>query len=78
METDTQHEEIIEQLKILNKAVRKQNAVSHILMTGVLYGLGAFLGSAVIATILFGLLAPYVGHITWVRESYERGSTAPH
>lgn len=75
---EKQRDEIIEQLHVLNALVRKQNSVRHIFMTGVIYGLGAFLGSAIIATILFGIFAPYLAHFDWVRSAFERGSTSVH
>lgn len=71
---ENQHGVMIDELKALNASVRRQNAVWHIFMTGVIYGLGFFIGSAILATIVFGLLAPEIGKIEWVRETFERGN----
>ncbi len=76
MEIEEQRDKIIEQLEKLNGAMTKQNSVKHIFMTGIIYGIGLFIGSAVIATIAFGVLSPWVGKIDWVRDNYERGSSA--
>lgn len=40
---------------------------------GIVYGVGFFVGSAVIATIAFGILGPWVGQIPWVRNAFETG-----
>ena len=76
MEMEDQRDKIIEQLEKLNVAMSKQNSVRHIFMTGIIYGVGLFIGSAVIATIAFGVLSPWVGKIDWVKENYERGTSA--
>ncbi len=73
-EMEEQRDKIIEQLELLNAKMAKQNSFKHILMTGIIYGLGVFIGSAVLATIAFGLLRPWFGQIDWIKDSYERGA----
>lgn len=73
-ELGEQRDKIIEQLELLNAKMAKQNSFKHILMTGIIYGLGVFIGSAVLATIAFGLFSPWFGQIEWVKDSYERGA----
>jgi hypothetical protein len=74
MSLEEQREEIIVQLEQLNAAVKTQNSIRHIFMTGVIYGVGFFLGSAVIATIAFGIFAPWIGQIGWIRDNFTRGA----
>jgi hypothetical protein len=37
------------------------------------YGIGFFIGSAIIATIIIGFLSPWIVQIDWVRDSFVRG-----
>lgn len=78
MELPDQRDEIIDQLHLLNKAVQRQNSVWHIFMTGIIYGVGLFFGSAIIATIIFGLFAPYLAEVEWIRAPFERGASVGH
>jgi hypothetical protein len=75
MELDEQRDKITEELKLLNEKMSTQNSVRHIFFTGVIYGIGFFIGSAIIATIAFGTLSPWVGKIDWVRDNFERGAS---
>lgn len=43
------------------------------LLSGIVYGVGFFIGSAVIATIALGLFGPWVGQIPWVRDAFVTG-----
>jgi hypothetical protein len=74
MENDTQ-EQILFELKQLNEKTAKHNSFRGTFMTGVIYGIGFFVGSAILATILLGILSPWIGEIDWVRENYERGTS---
>ncbi len=74
MITEDQREEIITELQGLNKKVARQNSVPFIFFAGMIYGVGFFLGSAILATILFGIFAPYVGEIDWIRDTFLRGA----
>ena len=68
-------DEVIVQLELLNKKVAEQNTVRRIFVTGIIYGIGFFIGSAIIATIAFGVLSPWFGKIDWVRDNFERGAS---
>lgn len=74
IEIEEQRDKIIEQLELLNVKLAKQNSIKHIFITGIMYGFGVFLGSAVLATIAFGVLSPWFGQIDWVKDNYERGA----
>lgn len=75
METDNQRDKIIEQLEALNVKLAKQISIKNILFTGVIYGIGFFIGSAIIATIVLGMLGPVFGKIEWVKTNYETGTS---
>lgn len=75
MELDNQRDKIIEQLEALNVKLAKQISIKNILFTGVIYGIGFFIGSAIIATIVLGMLGPVFGKIEWVRTNYEAGTS---
>lgn len=75
MDTEEQRDKIIEQLQSLNTQMSEQASVKHTFMKGIIYGVGFFIGSAVIATIAFGILSPWVGKIEWIRDNFERGAT---
>ena len=73
MEEDIKHSQIIEQLEKLNAQVARQNSIRRVFAVGVVYGIGFFVGSAVIATIALGIFGPYFGQIPWVRNAFETG-----
>lgn len=73
-ETKDVQEKILEQLVKLNEKTLKNNSIRSIFYTGVIYGVGFFIGSAILATIALGILGPWIGEIDWVRENFERGS----
>lgn len=75
MELDNQRDKIIEQLEALNVKLAKQISIKNILFTGVIYGIGFFIGSAIIATIALGILGPMFGKIEWVKTNYETGTS---
>jgi hypothetical protein len=75
MNIEEQNDEIIKELKILNSSIHKQNSKMHIINTGVIYGVGFFIGSAIIATIALGFLGPIAGKISWVKEYFEIGTS---
>ena len=66
---------VIQELKALNEKLARQGSIKKIFFTGVIYGIGFFVGSAIIATILLGFFGPWVGKNEWVGENYERGSS---
>lgn len=75
MEIDNQRDKIIEQLEALNVKLEKQISIKNILFTGVIYGIGFFVGSAIIATIVLGMFGPVFGKIKWVKTNYETGTS---
>lgn len=75
METEEQKNEVIEQLKLLNTKIEMQDSVRHVLTRGIIYGIGFFIGSVIIATISLGVLSPWLGKIDWVRDNFERGAS---
>lgn len=75
MEIENQRDKIIEQLEALNVKLAKQISIKNILFTGVIYGIGFFIGSAIIATIVLGMLGPVFGKIEWVKTNYETGTS---
>lgn len=75
MELDNQRDKILEQLQALNAKLGKQLAVKQIFLTGIIYGVGFFIGSAIIATIALGIFGPIVGKISWVQDNFNRGAS---
>ncbi len=75
MDTEEQKDKIIEQLELLNKKMTQQNSVRHNFMKGIIYGVGFFIGSVVIATILLGILSPWFGKIDFVRDNFVKGTS---
>lgn len=73
MEESIKHNQIIEQLERLNAQVSRQNSIRRVFCVGVIYGIGFFVGSAIIATIALGIFGPYFGQIPWVRNAFETG-----
>ncbi len=75
MDLENQRDKIIEQLEILNIKIDRQNSIRHILKTGIIYGIGFFIGSAILATIALGVFGPIFGKIEWVRTNFETGTS---
>ncbi len=75
MTTEEEQNKIVEQLEMLNQKMEQQNSIGYIFSRGIIYGIGFFIGSAVIATIAFGVLSPWVGQIQWVKDNFERGAS---
>lgn len=75
MDNEKQMGAVIEQLELVNARLEKQLSLKRMFVTGVVYGLGFFLGSAILATIALGVLGPLFGQITWVKDSYAAGSS---
>ncbi len=73
MDIENKQDKIIEQLEILNARMDRQNSVRQILKMGVIYGIGFFIGSAILATIALGVFGPMFGEIDWVRDNFEAG-----
>lgn len=78
MALEDQRDTIIEQLEVLNKKVARQNSIGFIFMTGVIYGIGFVVGSAILATIALGILLPYTSNVPWIQSTFERGAAIMH
>ena len=79
METSEEpKDKVIEQLEILNARMERQSKVGRIFFTGIVYGVGFFIGSAIIATIALGIFGPIFGEVGWVEEKFKRGSEILH
>ncbi len=74
-EYENKQMEILDQLKLLNKKLAKQNSLRFIFRTGIVYGVGFFIGSAILATIALGVLGPLFGQIDWIAEYYQKGES---
>jgi hypothetical protein len=72
-ELEKQRGEIIQNLEILNAQVKKQNSILHTFIVGIVYGIGFLIGSAILATIVLGILGPIVVQIPGVRQAFEMG-----
>lgn len=70
-EIHEQRDQIIEQLEGLNEKMRVQNSVRHTFVRGVIYGVGVFIGSAIVATIIFSILRSLVGDTGWVHDIFQ-------
>lgn len=75
MDTNEQYGKVIAQLELLNEKLEKQSKPSRIFATGIVYGIGFFIGSAILATIALGMLGPIFGKIQWVKTNYETGTS---
>ena len=70
---DSQQDKIVEHLDVLNRQVARQNSIPRMFLVGIVYGIGFFVGSAIIATIALGILGPWFAEIPWVRNAFEAG-----
>ena len=75
MDNEPQDNKLIAQLQQLNDKMEHQGMMRYQLRDGILKGIGFFMGSAIIATILLGILGPVFGDIEWVRDTYEVGES---
>ena len=73
MEGEQERDKIIEQLEALNKKIGRQLSARHVFTMGIIYGVGFFVGSAILATIVLGILGPIFGKVSWVKDTYEKG-----
>ncbi len=73
MSLEEQRDKIIENLELLNRQVARQNSFARMLVVGIVYGIGFFIGSAIIATIALGILGPWFAQIPWIRAAFETG-----
>ena len=69
-----QRDEVITQLEQANIHLAQQNALSHIFFTGIIQGIGFFIGSAIIATVALGIFGPLLAKIPFVHDLFQAGS----
>ena len=74
MKTKNTDSKILQQLELLNQKIEEQKSFKRVFSTGIIYGIGFFVGSAIIATISLGILGPWIGKIDIVKEYYEQGT----
>ena len=74
MTLEEQRDKIIQELETLNAKVARQNSVGFIFMTGIIYGVGFVVGSAILATLTLGFLLPLFSDIPWIRDTFMRGA----
>ena len=74
MAIEDQHEKIIQHLDLLNRQVALQNSLSRMFVIGIVYGIGFFVGSAIIATIALGVFGPWFAEIPWVHSTFQAGA----
>jgi hypothetical protein len=65
--------EVVRHLEAIYTQLAKQNSFSHMFLVGIIYGVGFFVGSAVLATIAFGILAPWFAEVPWIRDAFLTG-----
>ncbi len=75
MAIEDQHEKIIQHLDLLNRQVARQNSLGRMFVVGIIYGIGFFVGSAILATVALGVLGPWFAKISWIRSAFETGGT---
>jgi hypothetical protein len=73
-EIHDQREQIITELEELNDELHAQNSKRQTLLRGIMYGIGIFIGSAIIATAILGIISPWLGEVGWIRDLFQRGS----
>lgn len=74
MNLEEQRDKIIEELEKLNDKVERQLSFGRMFYVGIIYGIGFFIGSAILATVALGILAPVFGEIDLVRDIFTRGN----
>ncbi len=71
---ENQSDKIVEHLDLLNRQIARQNSLGRMFVVGIFYGIGFFVGSAIIATIALGVLGPWFAKISWVRSAFDAGA----
>lgn len=69
-----QQEQIIAHLETLNRQIARQNSFARMFVVGIVYGIGFFIGSAIIATIALGIFGPWLARIPWIHDTFVTGS----
>lgn len=74
MSEENEHE-IKSLLEKINQELVLQNSFRRMFFIGVVYGIGFFAGSAVIATIALGYFGPWFAQIPWIRDAFVTGAS---
>jgi hypothetical protein len=74
MNEDTQRDMILVELAKLNHNVERQLSVGRMFFVGIIYGIGFFVGSAIIATLALGILTPIFGKIPFIHDIFTQGN----
>lgn len=72
---DEQQEQIIRHLETLNYQIARQNSFARMFVVGIVYGVGFFVGSAIIATIALGVFGPWLAQIPWIHDTFVVGKS---
>lgn len=72
---DEQYQGLLAQLEAIQRELRHDHALLRLFARGVVYGIGFFLGSVIIATILLGIFGPWVAEIGWIRNAFVTGAS---
>ena len=78
MPLGSERDRLIENLELLNIQIARQNSLMRMLLVGIIYGIGFFIGSAIIATIALGILGPIFANIGWIRTAFTTGLSMLH
>ncbi len=73
-----QTDKIVENLERLNRQVARQNSIGRMFLVGIVYGIGFFVGSAIIATIALGIFGPWFAEIPWIQNAFQTGTSFLH
>jgi hypothetical protein len=69
----TEETKLVDEMAQLKEQVAEQNSLTRMFIRGIVYGIGFVIGSAVIATIIIGLLGPFLADVPWVRDTFRAG-----
>jgi len=72
---EDREQKIIEHLETLNRQIARQNSFPRMFVVGIVYGVGFFVGSAIIATIALGIFGPWFARISWIHDFFVAGSS---
>lgn len=74
MNAENEHE-IKSLLENINQELVLQNSLRRMFLIGIVYGIGFFAGSAVIATIALGYFGPWFAQIPWIHDAFVTGGS---
>src|SRR3569832_69756 len=75
MELGAHEREILSELRTINARLEWQNSLLHMLWSGLVYGIGFVIGSAILATIIIGIFGPIVARIPLVDSAFSQGKS---